>query len=171
VSVLTESAYFGGSIDDLACVSRAVKLPVLRKDFIIDEIQLLEAKAFGADAVLLIVSALGHDTERFLAHSTELGLEALVEVHNEYQLETAVYSGAKIIGINNRDLKTLEVNLDTTARLLPKVPPGCLVVSESGMNTRRDVDMMRALGVDAVLIGTALSTASSIEDKLRELMS
>jgi indole-3-glycerol phosphate synthase len=171
ISVLTEKDNFGGSLEDLTAVSCAVSIPVIRKDFIVDRFQLLEARACGADAVLLIVSVLGKNTKNYVAWCRELGLEALVEVHDEHQIETAVYAGAEIIGINNRNLKTLEIDLNNTARLLPKVPPGSIVVSESGLQTRRDIDMMRALGVDAVLIGTALSSSSSVERKLRELVS
>ncbi len=169
ISVLTESKYFDGSLVDLSLVSEAVGIPVIRKDFIVDEIQLSEGRAFGADAVLLIVRLLGRDTGRYLAKCNDLRLEAIVEVHSEDELKTAVDAGAKIIGINNRNLNTLEIDLNTTGILMPKVPSDCLVISESGMTSRKDIDTMRVLGVDAVLIGTALSTAESVETRLKEL--
>jgi indole-3-glycerol phosphate synthase len=168
ISVLTENRYFGGSLADLSLVSKAVEISVIRKDFVVDEIQLTEARAHGADAVLLIVSLLGTDVEKYLAKCGDLGLEAIVEVHTENELDTAIHAGAGIIGINNRNLDTLEVDLNTTRKLLPKVPTGCLVVAESGMTSRKDIDMMRLLGVDAVLIGTAMSTADSVETRLKE---
>jgi len=170
ISVLTEEMYFGGSIDDLKDVSGAVNIPVLRKDFIIDELQLTESLAYGADAVLLIVRLLGQRTGEYVEMCRKLEIEPLVEIHNEGELAIAIDSGAEIIGVNNRDLDTLAVDLNTTAKLLPKIPPGRLVVSESGIGSAKEVDMMRVLGVDAVLIGSALSTAESLEAKLEELV-
>lgn len=169
VSVLTEAAHFGGSLVDLRKVSESISIPVLRKDFILDDLQLLESRANGADAVLLMVSVLRFSTGQFLNECRRLGLEALVEVRSEEELKIAVDCGAALIGINNRNLDTLEIDLDTTARLLPQVPADRLVVAESGITSRRDVDTMRVLGIDAVLIGSVLSSSESVTAKLGEL--
>jgi len=169
ISVITEEKHFGGSLDDLSTVSATVDIPVLRKDFVIDELQVLEARAHGADVILLMVKLLGEETANYLRHCTKYGLEAIVEIQSEDELEVARTAGAKIIGINNRNLDTLEIDLDTTARLLPKIPAGHIVISESGITDRRSVDSMRVLGVDAVLIGSVLSLAESVEAKLEEL--
>ncbi len=170
VSVLTEGRHFGGSLDDLVDVSRAVRIPVLRKDFIVDELQLVETLAYGADAVLLIVKLLREKTGRFVELCRSMRIEPLVEIHDEEELAIALDTDTEIIGINNRDLNTLEVDLETTVRLLPKIPPGRLTVSESGIASGREVDIMRMIGVDAVLIGSALSRAESLEAKLEELV-
>jgi indole-3-glycerol phosphate synthase len=170
VSVLTEEKHFAGSTDDLVDVSEAVELPVLRKDFIVDKLQLTETLAYRADAVLLIVKLLGDRIGEYIKDCGALGIEPLVEVHNEEELTMALDSDAAIIGINNRDLDTLEIDLNTTARLLPEIPADRLVVSESGISSAKEVDMMRVLGVDAVLIGSALSRAESLETKLEELV-
>ena len=170
VSVLTEKKHFAGSLDDLVDVSEAIELPVLRKDFIVDKLQLTETLAYRADAVLLIVRLLGEKTGEYVEACRALRIEPLVEIHNEEELAMALDSDTEIIGINNRDLDTLEIDLDTTARLLPKIPGGNLIVSESGISSAKEVDMMRVLGVDAVLIGSALSRAESLETKLEELV-
>ncbi len=170
VSVLTEEKHFAGSIDDLVDVSGAVELPVLRKDFIVDKLQLMETLAYRADAVLLIVKLLGEKIGEYVEECGALGIEPLVEVHDEEELALALNSNAKIIGVNNRNLDTLEIDLDTTARLLPEIGSDRLVVSESGISSAKEVDMMRVLGVDAVLIGSALSRAESLEAKLEELV-
>lgn len=170
VSVLTEEKHFAGSIDDLVDVSEAVELPVLRKDFIVDKLQLTETLAYRADAVLLIVKLLGEKIDEFVEECRTLLIEPLVEVHNEEELGLALNCDTEIIGINNRDLDTLKIDLNTTARLLPEIPADRLVVSESGISSAKEVDMMRVLGVDAVLIGSALSKAESLETKLKELV-
>ncbi|MBU1317910.1 MAG: indole-3-glycerol phosphate synthase TrpC [candidate division Zixibacteria bacterium] len=169
VSVITEEKHFGGSLDDLSEVSATVDIPVLRKDFVIDKLQVLEARAHGADVILLIVKLLAEETADYLRLCAEYGLEAIVEIHSEDELQIARTAGAKIIGINNRNLDTLEIDLDTTAKLLPKIPAGHIVISESGITDRKSVDSMRVLGVDAVLIGSVLSLAESVEAKLEEL--
>lgn len=170
VSVLTDTRFFGGCLEDLAAVAQTVKIPVLRKDFIIDAYQLYEARAAGAAAVLLIVAALGdEELRRLYALAGELGLASLVEVHTQEELERALGLGAGIIGINNRDLRTLRTDLATTARLLPLVPPGTVVVSESGVRSRADVAWLASLGVDAVLVGEALMAAPDPGRKLAEL--
>lgn len=157
VSVLTEPAFFGGSLADMSRAGEITRLPILRKDFIIDPYQLLESKAAGADAVLLIVAILDRfELKVFLEEAGRLGLEALVEVHDEEELATALESDAGVIGINNRNLKTLEVDLKTTLRLAPLVPASKVVVSESGYSKRERVREAMACGIDAILVGEAL---------------
>ena len=156
VSVLTEPEFFKGSGEYLREISQSISLPCLRKDFIIDEYQIYEAKTLGASAVLLICAIL--DDEKLksyleLAHS--LGLSALVETHNREELMRAVNSGAEIIGVNNRDLKTFNVDLNTTKQLFAKAPSGKILVSESGIHTESDIELVKAAGANAVLIGEA----------------
>jgi indole-3-glycerol phosphate synthase len=170
ISVLTDAKYFKGSLDDLAAVRAAVDVPLLRKDFTIDEYQLWEARAAGADAVLLIVAVLEPAELRDLAAAAKgLGLAALVEVHTEAELETALGAGARIIGINNRDLATFETRIDTTLALLPHLPPGPIVVSESGFFTAADVRRVIEAGAHAVLVGEGLVRAADVGEKVREL--
>jgi len=170
VSVLTDEHFFHGSLTSMKQVKEAVSMPVLRKDFIIDPYQIYESRAFGADAVLLIVAVLSDDELRdFLPLCKELGLEALVEVHTELERDKALEAGADVIGINNRDLTTFAVDLSTTMRLAAGMPEGITGVSESGINTRDDVARLREAGVDAVLVGTALMAAKDIGAKIKEL--
>lgn len=171
VSVLTEPAHFGGSLDDLVEARTACDLPLLRKDFVVDEYQVLEARAAGADAVLLIVAALGGERLAALAASaSDLGMDSLVEVHDEDEVETAVEAGAELIGINNRDLHSLEVDLATTFRLLADVPAGTVVVAESGITERGHVEDLEEAGVDAILVGEALMRAEEPARAVRELL-
>ena len=171
ISVLTEVNYFGGSIDHLAAIREAVSLPLLRKDFIFSPYQVYESRAYGADALLLIVAILEQEQlEGLLSLSHSLGLKCLVEVHNEDEVVRALRSGAKIIGINNRDLTTFDVDINTTRRLRPLLPREQIVVSESGIGSRRDVEKLKEWGVNAVLIGEALVTADDIQTKMRELI-
>lgn len=171
VSVLTEPEWFKGSLDDLAAARAACDLPLLRKDFVVDEYQLLEARAAGADAVLLIVAALeGRRLAELIGAASDLGMDSLVEVHDEEEVETAVEAGAEVIGINNRDLHSLEVDLDTTFRLLSDVPAGTVVVAESGISRREDVERLETAGVDAILVGEALMTADDPVKAVRELL-
>jgi len=160
LSVLTEEQFFHGSLCDLAEASAATHLPCLRKDFMVDEFQLLEARANGADAVLLILSALD-DSEflRFRERSRELGLDALCEVHDENELHRALELGAEIIGVNNRDLRTFAVDLGTAERLAPKIPPKVLRIAESGIQGGDDIRRLRACGYDAFLVGESLMRA------------
>jgi len=160
VSVLTDEPWFGGSLDDLRAVRREVRVPVLRKDFTIAPIQLHEARAAGADAVLLIVRILS-DARLAELHgvATELGMAALVEVHDGSELERALRAGARIVGINNRDLATFTTDLETTLGLLDQVPTDRVVVSESGVRTPADVERLGRVGVDAVLVGESLLRA------------
>ncbi|MBN2026985.1 MAG: indole-3-glycerol phosphate synthase TrpC [Actinobacteria bacterium] len=171
ISVLTEPEFFGGSLDDIYRACSATALPVLRKDFILDPYQLLEARAAGAGAVLLIAHIL-EDGEliRLLSEAEGLGLEALVEVHDEDELEAALDAGASIIGINNRDLKTLEVDLETTTRLAALVPETKVLVSESGYTQAGEMADLADLGVDAVLVGEFLVKQDDPERAVRELI-
>jgi indole-3-glycerol phosphate synthase len=171
VSVLTEEDFFQGSLSYIALVRAATGRPVLRKDFIIDEYQLYESRAAGADAVLLIAAALGRaQAAEYVRLSADLGMAALFEVHNGGELESALGAGASIIGVNNRDLTTLKVEIETTFRLKAGIPAGKAVVSESGISRREDVLRLEAAGVDAVLIGTAFMEAGDIGRKVDELM-
>lgn len=172
ISVLTDKKFFQGSLDYLKLVKAETKKPsVLRKDFIIDRYQLYEARVYGADAVLLIVAALAElELKDLINQALELGLDPLVEVHNSLELETALSSGAELIGINNRNLKTFEVNLETTFRLLELIPEGKIVVSESGIKDAHDFRRLAQAGVNAVLVGESIVTASDPGIKIRELM-
>ena len=171
VSVLTEPNWVGGSLDDLVEARRACDLPLLRKDFVVDEYQLLEARVAGADAVLLIVAALERGRmEELMAAASDLGLDALVEVHDEKEVEAAVEAGAELIGINNRDLHSLEVDLETTFELLADVPAGTVVVAESGITENEDVARLERAGVDAILVGEALMRADDPVRAVRELL-
>ena len=172
ISVLTEASYFMASIEHLAAIRAAVGLPLLRKDFIFDPYQVYESRAYGADALLLITAILSRgQLEELISLSHSLGLGCLVEVHNEGETERAVLSEAEIIGINNRDLNTFDVDINTTRRLRPLVPKGKIVVSESGIRSRKDVEKLRKWGVDAVLVGEALVTAENVRAKMKELLS
>jgi indole-3-glycerol phosphate synthase len=174
ISVLTEPKYFLGKLEYLQDIKKALAekpLPLLRKDFIVDPYQVYEARAYGADCLLLIVAILNVDQLSELLQLTHrLGMKALVEVHNEREVDVAVKSGAKIIGINNRDLSTFQVDLKTTARLCPLIPPDRLVVSESGIKTHDDMRNLWDWVVNAALIGEALITAPDIAAKMRELL-
>jgi indole-3-glycerol phosphate synthase len=171
ISVLTEERYFQGSLADLKAVREAIDGPsLLRKDFIFDMYQVFEARAYGADAILLIAAILNPGLlTSLIALARSLDLECLVEVHDEPELERALMAGAEIVGINNRDLRTFEVDLATTERLRPLVPPEVTVVAESGVHTRADAQRLAALGVHGVLIGEALVVADDPAQKIREL--
>lgn len=171
VSVLTDVSWFGGSLEDLTRVRGAVSLPVLRKDFTIDELQVVEARGAGADAVLLIVRILDDEALRALAATAaDLGMAALVEVHDGDELERALAAGATLIGINNRNLDTFETSLDVTEELLPRVPPTVTVVSESGIRGPGDVDRVGRAGAHAVLVGESLLRAESPAGAAAELV-
>ncbi len=170
VSVLTEEAHFGGSLADLREARGATRLPILRKDFALDPYQLYEAKAEGADAVLLVVAALSdQELGTLYGLASDLHIDALVEIHDEEELETALEVDADLLGINNRDLTTFSVDLQRTFDLLADVPAGKMVVSESGIGAREQLEELERVGVDAVLVGTTLMRADDIEAACRAL--
>ena len=170
LSVLTEPDFFGGSLDHLRAIRGVVAVPLLCKDFIVDPVQVLAARAAGADAVLLIVAVLSDASLRELLDVTHgYGMQALVEVHDEAEVERALQADAAIIGINNRDLTTMRTVKDTTARLRPLIPDGHVIVSESGIDSRADIDALERLGVDAALVGESLLRAPDLDAKVREL--
>lgn len=174
ISVLTDEHYFGGQLDYLEKVRAAVDLPLLRKDFVVEAYQIDEARARGADAVLLIVSAFeGPDCSARLAElrgrATALGLDTLVEVHDEAQLDLALESGADLVGVNNRDLRTFEVDLSATQRLAVRAPAGTLIVAESGIVTPADISRLEAAGASAFLVGESLMRESDLAEALRRL--
>ncbi|HEX2239742.1 MAG TPA: indole-3-glycerol phosphate synthase TrpC [Actinomycetota bacterium] len=169
ISVLTEPSRFAGSLDDLAA-ARAAGLPLLRKDFVVDDYQVMESRAAGSDAVLLIVRILGDELADLIKAIEALDMDALVEVHDESELQRAVDAGARTIGINHRDLETGEVDPNRTAALAPLVPDEVLLIGLSGVSTRSDVEALIAAGARAVLVGEALVTARNPESKLRELL-
>jgi len=174
ISVLTETRYFQGSLNHLRDIREALgnkRLPLLRKDFILDSYQIYESRAYGADSLLLIVAILEPERlDELLELSHQLNMSCLVEVHNEAELEIALRSHARIIGINNRDLSTFAVDLTTTERLRPLIPQDRIVVSESGIKDRGDIERLRQWGVDAVLIGESLMSAPNIAAKMKELL-
>jgi indole-3-glycerol phosphate synthase len=171
ISVLTDQHFFQGNLDHLRAVRQSVGLPVLRKDFVLDSYQVYEARATGADAVLLIVAALDDgDLEALHQLVQQLGMAALVEVHNAAELERALKIDPQIIGVNNRDLRTFEVNLETTARLRTLIPPEITLVAESGVHTRDDVVKLATIGADAMLVGEALVRSKEVGQKVQELI-
>ena len=171
LSILTEERHFQGSLADLETARAAVRLPVLRKDFILADYQIYESVAAGADALLLIVAALpDEDLRRFLGLCRDLRVAPLVEVHDQRELERALEAGARIIGVNNRDLKTLEVDLETSFRLRPGIPAGVIAVSESGVKSSEDLRRLAEAGYHAVLIGERFMTAADPGVALREMM-
>lgn len=183
ISVLTDK-YFAGNLGDLLRVKEAVQIPVLRKDFIVDEFQIEQSYANGADVILLIVSLLKGKTKNFVERTHQLGMDALVEIHSEKEIKFALESGARLIGINNRDLKTFKVNLATTEKLIPKIPKdkflfrnfshseinNKIIVSESGINNKKDLARVMKAGADAALIGTCLMLDENIKEKVREFV-
>ncbi|HET7507035.1 MAG TPA: indole-3-glycerol phosphate synthase TrpC [Solirubrobacterales bacterium] len=170
LSVLTDERHFGGSLADLRAARAACDLPIIRKDFIVDPYQLYEAAVNGADAVLLIVAALDDaDLRDLYQEARSIDLDVLVEVHDGEELERALEAGAEVIGINNRNLDDMSVDIGTTYELMPDVPAGKTVVAESGISGRDELEELDRVGVDAVLIGGALMTSSDPEAKVREL--
>lgn len=170
ISVLTDEKYFFGSLENLVMIRREAALPLLRKDFIIDPYQIYEARSAGADAALLIAAALPKKTlSEFITLAESLGMTALVEVHTEEEVLNALQAGASIIGINNRDLNTFKTDIATTVRLAKLVPPGKIVVSESGINSYNDIERLLSEGVKTFLVGEALMREKDVGKKLREL--
>jgi indole-3-glycerol phosphate synthase len=172
LSVLTDERFFQGSLAHLCAARAATELPVLRKDFILEEIQIAEAAAHQADAVLLIAAILSARRLRELReYAAQFRMAALVEVHDEGELEVALASGAGIVGVNNRDLGTFEVSIETSLRLAPRIPGGVVKVSESGIGSAADIRRLRAAGFDAFLVGERLMTAPKRVEALRALTS
>ncbi len=171
ISVITEENYFYGSLEYLAAIRTLTDLPLLRKDFILDPIQIEEAKAFGADFVLLISGILSsEDLKELLKHCKKIGLSALVEIHSPEDLEKALSSGAEVLGINNRNLYTLELNPKHCYNLLPQIPKGIPVIAESGITTSLEVRELKRAGFRGVLIGTSLVKAKNPETLLKEMV-
>jgi indole-3-glycerol phosphate synthase len=171
LSILTEPTFFDGSLDHLADVRRVVDLPLLRKDFIVSAYQLVEAKAAGADAALLIVAALTQsELQALMAAATDLGLDTLVEVHDDDELARAIDAGARIVGVNNRNLRTLEVDVRTSEALIARVPRDIIAVSESGLRSAADLLRLRDLGYRAFLIGERFMAAEDPGAMLRALI-
>lgn len=171
LSILTDTPFFQGKLDDLSLARKLTNKPLLRKDFLLDGYQIYEARVYGADAVLLIVAVLTPTSLRDLLALTQgLGMDALVEVHTEAELETALNSGVTLIGINNRNLMTFEVDLNTTLRLRKLIPDNCVIVSESGIETHDQVRALEDAGVDAILVGETLIRSPDPIAKARELL-
>ena len=171
ISVLTEERRFKGSLADLAAVRARVTIPILRKDFMVDEYQFFEARAYGADVVLLIVAALSKSQLRdFYDVATELGMASLIEVHTADELERALEISPQIVGVNSRNLKTLEVNQEAFADLIPRIPPALIRVAESGIASRADVEFAQNAGANAILVGEALVTSGDPKLAMRRLL-
>lgn len=170
ISVLTEPEYFGGKLEFIPLVRNTTLLPVLRKDFIVDKYQLYESAEVGADAVLLIAEVLSKSLPEFVEIARELRIESLIEVSNEEQIDFAVMAEPDLIGINNRDLKTMEIDLARTQQLAGRIPNHMTTVSESGISDASDVGAMLNAGADAVLVGTSIMNSGDIEAKVRELV-
>jgi indole-3-glycerol phosphate synthase len=178
ISVLTEPSFFDGAVEHLSAVRKAVDIPVLRKDFIVTDYQLLEARAAGADAVLLIVAAVDYSSpglrgpafQDLYGSARALELDVLVEVHDESELDRALNAGADIVGVNNRNLRTLDVTLDVTRRLASRIPNGIVRVAESGLKTPDDIAALASIGYDAFLVGERFMTATDPGEALRELI-
>ena len=170
VSLLSDKRFFGGELDQLPRLKRAISLPILRKDFIIDAIQVRESFLFGADAILLIAKILSHgQLKDLLAAALEFGLDSLTEIHDRNDLKKAVECGAQVIGINNRDLDTFKVDIKTTLDLAPLVPKSCVLISESGIASKGDIQRLNGTGVNSVLVGTSLMKSNNLRAKTREL--
>jgi indole-3-glycerol phosphate synthase len=171
ISVLTEERRFKGSLADLAAVRARVTIPILRKDFMVDEYQFFEARAYGADVVLLIVAALSKSQLRdFYDVATELGMASLIEVHTADELERALEISPKIVGVNSRNLKTLEVSQEAFSDLIPRIPPSLIRVAESGIASRADVEFAQSAGANAILVGEALVTSGDPKLAMRALL-
>ena len=170
ISVVTEEDFFLGKINYIENIKKKVKLPILRKDFILDESQVLESRAVGADAILLIMGILEKEKlENLYRMSKDLGMDVLVEVHTEKELKKVLKMGVDIIGINSRNLHTFQVNFERTKKLLPFIPEDVAKVSESGIRDLKDVLLLKGLGANAVLVGEALMKSDNLEEKIKEL--
>jgi len=171
VSLLTDKRFFQGDLAQLPNLKKTISLPILRKDFIIDEVQIREAFYYGSDAILLIARILSqHQLEELISACLEMNMAPLIEIHDRADLEKAVESGAEIIGINNRDLDSFKVDVNTTFRLAPLVPKNCIIVSESGIQDGEDVQSLKTTGIQAVLVGSALMRSNNPARKINELI-
>jgi indole-3-glycerol phosphate synthase len=171
ISLLTDKEFFNGGLDNLPLLKKAVSIPILRKDFIIDEIQVRESYYYGADAILLIARILSMERLKdLIGLCREMRLTPLTEVHDMEDLDKAIECGAEVIGINNRDLDTFEVNTDTTFTLAPMMPENCIVVSESGINNPGDIIKLKGTGINAVLVGSALMKSDDLSQTTREMV-
>lgn len=170
ISVLTDEPFFGGDKDYLSRIKERVRLPLLRKDFIIDPYQVYETKCLGGDAILLIARLLGKDLEDYIALAESLGMFSLVEVHSREELDVALAAGAEMIGINNRDLRTFATDLKTSLELTPLIPQDRIIVGESGIHSRADIEVLMKAGIRAFLVGETLMSAKDMGAKLRELL-
>ena len=170
-NVTVNEEFFQGSLNNLREASAATSLPCLRKDFIVDKLQILEARAHSADAILLIVAILSDEQlQKFHSLATEAGLTVLVEVHDEQELERTLKISSQLLGVNNRDLKTFKVDLATTEKLAKKIPAGTILVAESGIHNRADVERLKKCGAKAILVGESLLHEGNIQPKVRELI-
>jgi indole-3-glycerol phosphate synthase len=170
ISLLTDQKFFGGDLNNLPLLKKAVSLPILRKDFIVDAIQIQESSSWGADAILLIARILTTEQlKEYLEICRSFGMAALTEIHDQDDLDKALECGAEIIGINNRDLDTFEIRLNTTLELAPRIPEGYVKVSESGIYNGEDVHPLKQVGIQAILVGTSLMESQDIGKKAREL--
>ncbi len=171
ISVLTEPHYFKGNIEYLTGIRRYVSTPLLRKDFIIDEYQVLEAVVYGADFILLIAKALSKkELKSLLEYTWRLGMDALVEIHDKEDLTKAIFAGANIIGINHRNLDTFEMDMNLTEKLMPLIPNGKIIVAESGLNDKETIERLSKVGADAFLIGEHFMKKDNIKESLKELI-
>lgn len=170
ISVLTEPHFFKGELEYLTGIRRYVSTPLLRKDFIIDEYQIMESAVYGADFLLLIAAALSKkDLKDFLNFTRHLGMEALVEIHDKTDLKKAIFAGADIIGINHRNLETFEIDIDLTEKLMPLIPNGKIIVAESGINNKKTIEHLSSIGVDAFLIGEHFMRVKNIYEEVSKL--
>ena len=171
ISVLTEPHYFKGNIEYLTGIRRYVSTPLLRKDFIVDEYQVLEAVVYGADFILLIAKALSKkELKSLLEFTWRLGMEALVEIHDKEDLTKAIFAGAHIIGVNHRNLDTFDMDMDLTEKLMPLIPNGKIIVAESGLNDKATIEHLSKVGADAFLIGEHFMRKDNISESLKELV-
>ena len=171
ISLLTDKDFFHGDLVHLPNLKKSISIPILRKDFIIDEIQIREAHLYGADAVLLIARVLSHDQlKEYISLTKELGMSPLTEIHDQEDLDKALECGADIIGINNRDLETFDVYTHTTLELAPFIPDDCIIVSESGIENGDDIRLLKQVRINAVLVGSALMGSDDIESKTKEIV-
>ncbi len=170
ISVLTEPHFFKGELEYLTGIRRYVSTPLLRKDFIVDEYQIMESAVYGADFLLLIATALSKkDLKDFLNFTRHLGMEALVEIHDKTDLKKAIFAGADIIGINHRNLETFEMDMDLTEKLMPLIPNGKIIVAESGINNKKTIEHLSSVGVDAFLIGEHFMRVENIYEEVSKL--